>query len=149
MLLWNTCLLIAAVTSSWLLPTNEVSGVFTQTRTADSREYVSHGTYHLIPGKSFEWVTHDPFETYFFSDRVKYIYTNEDEVVEKKLEDLPMGSMFVGKTDEELIAMFEEHKDNSRIKSFIEDFQVRDHEIQIYFTNKTNIKLEFKDDNRE
>lgn len=75
--------------------TNETSGVFTQTKTMpDGRTFKSSGTYRIRPGTDFEWAVHEPFETCFYATTEKYIYTNEDEKVERDLKDMPQFSRF-------------------------------------------------------
>lgn len=70
--------------------TNETQGTFVQTKTMpDGRRFKSKGTYRIRPGKDFEWAVHEPFETCFYSTQEKYVYTNEDERVERALKDLP------------------------------------------------------------
>ena len=72
-----------------LLATNAFSGTFVQTKTnPDGQAFVSRGTYRVRPGVDFEWRTTDPFDTLFFADRATYVYSNEDERVEKPLKDL-------------------------------------------------------------
>lgn len=102
MFVWNACLLIASfvtevppLIAEKLASTNETAGVFTQTKTMpDGRRFVSEGTFRIRPGRDFEWSVHEPFETSFFATPERYIYTNEDERVERKLEDLPHLARF-------------------------------------------------------
>ncbi|MBO7482662.1 MAG: outer-membrane lipoprotein carrier protein LolA [Kiritimatiellae bacterium] len=78
-----------------LVTTNETSGTFVQTKTMpDGRSFVSRGTYRIRPGVDFEWRTVDPFETLFLATQKSYIYTNEDERVERQLKDLRGYAMF-------------------------------------------------------
>lgn len=78
-----------------LEPTNEVSGVFTtQKRTPAGKTFETKGTYRLRPGRDFEWRTNEPFDSLFISTPEKYIYSNEDEVVERALDDLPGSDRF-------------------------------------------------------
>lgn len=83
--------------------TNEVAGVFTQTKKdgRSARVYVTKGEYRVRPGRDFEWRTREPFETVFYATPTEYVYSNEDERVEKKLADLPRSSYFadLGKGD--------------------------------------------------
>ncbi len=75
---------------TWLFPTNEVKGVFTQTKTfPDGRALTSRGSYHLRPGTDFAWRMEEPFDSLFWSDQQTYCYSNEDEVVSKPLRALP------------------------------------------------------------
>ncbi len=104
MFVWNACLLIAAAGFATEVPesirakltsTNETSGVFVQTKTTpDGREYVTRGEYRIRPGVDFTWRTLEPFETCFSASREKYVYSNEDESVERNLADLPGFSRF-------------------------------------------------------
>ena len=78
-----------------LLATNEFSGVFVQTKTdPDGRSFVSRGTYRVRPGIDFEWRTTDPFDSLFLSNQKTYVYSNEDERIEKPLKDLKGFSHF-------------------------------------------------------
>lgn len=73
-----------------LAPTNEVRGVFVQTKTLPTGEkFVSSGDYLVRPGVDFSWRTTDPFDTLFYATQKEYVYSNEDEVVSKPLKDLP------------------------------------------------------------
>lgn len=78
-----------------LVTTNETSGTFVQTKTMpDGRSFVSRGTYRIRPGVDFEWRTVDPFDTLFFATQKSYVYSNEDERVERQLKDLRGYTMF-------------------------------------------------------
>ena len=106
MLVWNACLLIAAAQFVTEVPepfrtrlasTNEASGAFVQTKTtAEGRKYVTKGTYRIRPGVDFTWKTLEPFETCFTATPTNYVYSNEDETVERSLSDLPGFSRFDG-----------------------------------------------------
>ena len=72
-----------------LTSTNELKGVFTQTKMMDGKKYVTTGEYHLRPGVDFTWKTQEPFETLFYATPTNYVYKNEDESVSRRLEDLP------------------------------------------------------------
>ena len=78
-----------------LLPTNEISGTFVQTKTVKAsdrtvvRHYTTYGPYRLQPGIGFEWKTLEPFETRFYATPTNYVYSNEDESVSRPLSDLP------------------------------------------------------------
>ena len=79
-----------------LARTNETRGVFVQTKKLPSgEEFVSKGEFVIRPGKDFEWRVTEPFDSLFFADREKYIYSNEDECVEKPLDGLPGFSRFI------------------------------------------------------
>lgn len=72
-----------------LAATNETHGTFVQTkRLATGEEFVSGGTWRIRPGIDFEWRITEPFDALFWADQTKYIYSNEDEKVEKPLEEL-------------------------------------------------------------
>lgn len=98
MLVGFACVLIAAAGFATDVPplvrerlamTNETHGTFTQTkRLAAGEEFVSRGSWRIRPGVDFEWRITDPFDAVFWADQVKYIYSNEDEMVEKPLEEL-------------------------------------------------------------
>ena len=116
MFVWNACLLIAATFVSEvpaplkevLLPTNEVSGVFTQTKTtAEGRSYVTKGEYRVRPGVDFTWRTLEPFETCFTATPTNYVYSNEDETVSRPLSDLPGFSRFDGLGKGDFSSFFE------------------------------------------
>ena len=101
MLIGCACLLIAAGFMSDVPPalsarldrTNETAGVFTQTKTMPGGQtFVSRGTFRIRPGRDFEWAVHDPFESCFLTSQDRYVYTNEDERVERELKDLPYFS---------------------------------------------------------
>ena len=78
-----------------LVPTNEVRGVFVQTKTLPTGEkFVSSGDYCVRPGVDFSWRTTDPFDTLFFATQTEYVYSNEDEIVSRPLKDLPGFSSF-------------------------------------------------------
>ena len=79
-----------------LTAAEEVRGSFVQTKTSpDGRRYVSRGVYTLRPNVDFEWRTLDPFETRFYATVTNYVYSNEDETVEKPLEKMPGYERFV------------------------------------------------------
>lgn len=90
--------LIAAATFATEVPplvrdrltmTNETHGTFTQTkRLPTGEEFVSRGLWRIRPGIDFEWRITEPFDAVFWADQTKYIYSNEDEKVEKPLKDL-------------------------------------------------------------
>lgn len=72
-----------------LTATNETHGVFTQTKRLPTGEaFVSRGTWRIRPGRDFEWRITEPFDAVFWADRTRYVYSNEDEKVEKPLEEL-------------------------------------------------------------
>ncbi len=106
MFVWNACLLIAAAgfitevpepIRAKLASTNETSGTFVQTKTTpEGKTYVTKGEFRIRPGIDFTWKTVDPFETCFHATPTNYVYSNEDESVERKLEDLPGFSRFEG-----------------------------------------------------
>lgn len=109
MLVGCACLLVAAgfisevppALATRLVCTNETTGVFTQTKTMpDKRQFVSRGTFRIRPGRDFEWAVKEPFETCFYSTSQKYVYTNEDERVERELAELPyfsrLGAVMAG-----------------------------------------------------
>lgn len=106
MFVWNACFLIAAAgfitevpetIRAMLSPTNETSGTFVQTKTTpEGKAYVTKGEFRIRPGVDFTWKTVHPFETSFCATPTNYVYSNEDESVEKKLEDLPGFSRFEG-----------------------------------------------------
>lgn len=107
MFLGCSCFLIAATTTGFLSevppmleeilePKTEIVGVFEQTKyAANGKKYVMTGEYIIRHGLDFTWKTLEPFETCFYSNREEYTYTNEDETVTKKLEDLPNSTYFV------------------------------------------------------
>ena len=73
-----------------LTATNEVRGAFVQTKRLPTGEvFVSRGEYRIRPGRDFEWMVLDPFVALFSADLETYVYSNEDERVEKPLKDLP------------------------------------------------------------
>lgn len=73
--------------------TNETHGTFVQTKTLPAGEkFVSRGNFRIRPGKDFEWRVTDPFDSLFWTDRSKCVYSNEDERVERDLADLPQFS---------------------------------------------------------
>lgn len=98
----GSCLLVAAfatevppLIAEHLASTNETAGSFVQTKTLPSgRRFVSSGTFRIRPGVDFEWAVHDPFETCFYATQERYIYTNEDERVERPLAELPNFARF-------------------------------------------------------
>lgn len=72
-----------------LAATNETHGTFTQTKRLPSGdEFVSSGTWRIRPGIDFEWRITEPFDALFWADQTKYVYSNEDEIVEKPLAEL-------------------------------------------------------------
>lgn len=72
-----------------LTATNETHGTFVQTkRLPTGEEFVSSGRWRIRPGIDFEWRISDPFDALFWADQAKYIYSNEDEFVEKPLDEL-------------------------------------------------------------
>ena len=78
-----------------LTATNETHGTFVQTKRLPTGEaYVSRGTYCIRPQVDFTWRTAEPFETLFWADQSIYVYSNEDERVEKPLADLPGFARF-------------------------------------------------------
>ena len=78
-----------------LTATNETHGTFVQTKRLPPGEaYVSRGTYCIRPQVDFTWRTTEPFETLFWADQSIYVYSNEDERVEKPLADLPGFARF-------------------------------------------------------
>ena len=94
-----------------LQPTNEVRGVFVQTKSVrdaagTTRDYVTKGTYRLRPGVDFTWRTVEPFETCFCSTPTNYVYSNEDETVTRKLSELPGFSHFAGFAKGDFSAFF-------------------------------------------
>ena len=70
--------------------TNESSGVFTQKKVLSGTEnvFVSSGTWRIRPGKDFVWRITEPFDSVFIATPEKYVYSNEDEVVKRNLDDL-------------------------------------------------------------
>lgn len=80
-----------------LCATNETHGTFTQTkRLATGEEFESSGFWRIRPGVDFEWRIAEPFDAVFWADQEKYIYSNEDEKVEKPLEELAGYEHFKG-----------------------------------------------------
>ncbi|MBR1921070.1 MAG: hypothetical protein IJ829_03570, partial [Kiritimatiellae bacterium] len=90
-----------------LASTNEVGGVFVQTKTTgDGRRYVTRGDYELRPGRDFVWRTREPFEACFSATPTAYVYSNEDETVSRPLADLPGFSKFAAVADGDFAAFF-------------------------------------------
>lgn len=84
--------------------TKPFSGCFIQNKTnPDGRSFISHGVWRIDPGHDFEWRITEPFDSLFRADMVKYSYSNEDEVVEKPLDELPYLSSFLGKLERESV----------------------------------------------
>lgn len=116
MLVRNACVLIAAAAfvtevpepfRSRLASTNETSGAFVQTKTtAEGRKFVTKGEYRIRPGVDFTWKTLEPFETCFTATPTNYVYSNEDETVERALCDLPGFSRFDGAISGDFSAFF-------------------------------------------
>ena len=79
-----------------LMPTNEVVGTFeTRKRPGGTGALlVTRGDFRIRPGADFAWRTREPFETLFWTSRERYVYSNEDERVERPLADLPQASRF-------------------------------------------------------
>ena len=91
-----------------LAATNETHGVFVQTkRLSTSEEFVSRGQWRIRPGVDFEWRITEPFDALFWADREKYIYSNEDERVEKPLDELTGFSRVKGAAEGDYTAFFE------------------------------------------
>ena len=91
-----------------LSATNETSGVFTQTkRLPTGEEFVSGGLWKVWPGIDFEWRITDPFDALFRADQTKYIYSNEDEIVEKPLSELPAFEHFKDFNNADFDAFFD------------------------------------------
>lgn len=96
------CLLIANFVAEvpqdierFLSRTNDTYGAFVQTKTLPTGErFVSKGRFAIRPGKDFEWRVTEPFDAVFWTDREKYVYSNEDERVEKPLSELPFAARF-------------------------------------------------------
>lgn len=88
-------------------PKAETTGVFVQTKRDQVRTYVTRGTYRLRPGEDFEWVTKEPFESRFYATKTNYVYSNEDETVEKALKDLRGGELFATLGEGDLGKLFE------------------------------------------
>ncbi len=152
--------------------TNETAGTFVQTKTMpDGKKWVSRGTYRIRPGKDFEWAVHEPFETCFFATPSDYVYTNEDERVERELKDLPYFSrlnkvasgdytMFFDAFDalykEEGGRFFMKAKPKAKeLKRFLErvdaegDFVgAKEWELTATFPDGTTFKIELKEDGR-
>lgn len=85
--------------------TNETAGVFrTVKKFPNGRELSTSGTYRIRPGVDFEWRTTEPFDTLFLATTESYVYSNEDEVVTRKLSELPGGDRFarIGKAEPEM-----------------------------------------------
>ena len=90
-----------------LLPTNETSGAFVQTkRLPDGKTFESRGVFTIRPGEDFEWRTLEPFESVFRTTKTKYSYSNEDEYVEKPLKDLRGFSRFAEAASGDFSAFF-------------------------------------------
>ena len=149
--------------------TNETAGTFVQTKTmADGRELQSRGTYRIRPGKDFEWAVHEPFETCFWSNQEKYVYTNEDERVERKLEDLPhfaqLGQVATGDYSrffEAFDALYKEEDGKffvkakpkvRELKRFLSQVEAEGTgeawELKATFPDGTTFKIELKEDGR-
>ena len=102
MLFGFACLLIANFAvevpqdiARHLARTNETRGAFVQTKILPTGEkFVSEGTFAIRPGRDFEWRVTEPFDSLFWADREKYVYSNEDEFVEKPLSSLPFAARF-------------------------------------------------------
>ena len=91
-----------------LSDTNETAGTFTMTRTLPSGEkFVTSGDYLVRPGVDFTWRTKTPFATCFYATPERYVYTNEDERVERRLEDLPHLSRFKAAAKGDYSAFFD------------------------------------------
>lgn len=78
-----------------LASTNEVAGTFVQTkRLATGESFVSSGTFRVRPRCDFTWRITEPFDALFWTDRTRYVYSNEDERVERPLDELPAFARF-------------------------------------------------------
>lgn len=152
--------------------TNEVAGTFTQTK-KDGRSglvYMTKGEYRVRPGRDFEWRTREPFETVFYATPTEYVYSNEDERVEKKLADLPRSSYFadLGKGNFSIFfrlfdALYKEDggrffvkakpKAGSELEQFLKRVEAEGNRnrwtLTAVFPDDTEFKLEFVDRLRE
>ena len=115
MLVGCACLLMAAAFATEVPPlvrerlasTNETSGSFVQTkRLASGETFVSEGRWRMRPGVDFEWRVTEPFDSVFWADETRYIYSNEDEKVERPLADLAGYEHFKGAGDGDFSAFF-------------------------------------------
>lgn len=90
-----------------LAQTNETHGAFTQTkRLPTGEEFVSRGLWRIRPGVDFEWRITEPFDAAFWADKTKYVYSNEDEKVEKPLSELAAYEHFKDVREGDFAAFF-------------------------------------------
>lgn len=90
-----------------LAETNVTHGSFVQTKRLPTGEtFVSRGAWRIRPGVDFEWRITEPFDALFWADQTKYIYSNEDEKVERPLEDLAGYEHFKGAQNGDFSAFF-------------------------------------------
>ena len=70
-------------------PDSPIAGTFVQRKhLATGEDFVSSGVFSVDPGKTFEWRILEPFDSLFHATKEKYVYSNEDECVEKALSEL-------------------------------------------------------------
>lgn len=149
-----------------LAPTNEVAGVFVQTKTlASGEKFVSSGCYRLRPRVDFEWRYTEPFEARFLATDDKYEYSNEDETISRPLRQLPGFSNFAELRDGNFAGLMEafesKYKEENgrhfllsmpraaRLRKFLERIELEidstNIEIKATFKDKTTFKAKLLD----
>lgn len=93
---------------SALVCSEDTSGVFVQEKrmcgkdgVLSEKKFTTEGRYRIRPGVDFVWETEKPFKSRFYATTEKYVYSNEDETVERMLADLhvPIDAAALAKGD--------------------------------------------------
>ena len=157
-----------------LASTNETHGSFVQAKSLPTGErFVSKGTYRIRPGVDFEWRVTDPFDSLFRADKSSYVYSNEDEIVTKPLDELPGYSRFAVAENGDFSGFFsafdviykeDDAKGGGRfhalgkprvpqLAKFLERFEADGTEgewtLRARFPDGTTFEVDFKDDDKE